>query len=384
MKKILMFLLISGQLACQTRTVTTSGVPINFVPRMSQTSVITSGLIYDNGTSVGVGQLSPSVLLHVGPGASTGLGELLCVSKNQNNNTWISVLNQQFGSASTAGIFMISDVCNTILGPISTGYLTSGMAQAGTSILQSYAGHLNIGTYTSHKINFWTNNTQAGTILPSGYWGIGQNTPLALLHVGPGGILANEIATFSKSQAAATLVTINNPSSASGGLAQLALASDVAQLIFSATSSGSPATVGMTSLGAPMTVGTYDSHYLEFVTNSQINAFISSAGRFGIGNDNGNPNYLLDVKGGDIAVQNSGYTIRMNTASASNQCAGKSTMSSGTKTVTTSCVKATSLIFVTDASAPNGICVGTVSDATSFVVLGTGSDNFFWWIVNAY
>lgn len=117
-----------------------------------------------------------------------------------------------------------------------------------------------------------------------------------------------------------------------------------------------------------------------------INALdVTTAGNVGIGSVT--PGQLLDVQG---TVRMSKIGTGLAIATGTNAKMGTGSLSSGTSTISTTAVKSTSLIFLTDTGGGVGanigaLEVGTITGQTSFVVNSSNaldSSNFNWLIID--
>jgi hypothetical protein len=143
-----------------TNPVTGTGTT-NYLPKFTGTSTIGNSLIYDNGTNVGIGTASPLYKLDVyGGSASTYIG---LRATGAGNETTLALSN--------------------VNGDAYVG-LTGG---AGSIIVGTAAGDLNINNRTGGKINLSTTSANSQvTIDASGNVGIGTGSPTAVLHLKAG------------------------------------------------------------------------------------------------------------------------------------------------------------------------------------------------------
>lgn len=137
--------------------------------------------------------------LSIGDGNSVA-GERLRVIKNQNGETYTSVINATDGIAALAGTFWstTSDVSANYLfnGVTPASRTPSGIYTASTAFVSTNGVKLNIGTRSDLPVSLWSNNTERMTITGAGNVGIG-GTPLSKLHIfGSNYILENTAATY--------------------------------------------------------------------------------------------------------------------------------------------------------------------------------------------
>ncbi len=156
----------------------------NYVARFSDTDTLTTGVIVDDGTNVGIGTSSP--------------GEFFVVEKNQNGNTRFQLRNTSSGSGASAQ-FLVSngnDFSDSIrFSTLGTGFTTFGGFKQDGAVLAAEAnlsGGLSIISRHSSTgdIRFYTGGAndanQRVTILSGGNVGIGDVTPASLFSVGNG------------------------------------------------------------------------------------------------------------------------------------------------------------------------------------------------------
>jgi len=219
---------------------TTAGT--NFIGTTDNTDFVikansVEGIRLKSGGHVGIGQPSPTVLLHVGSGPALST-ELQTVSKNQNALTASTVVNQTSGNVAQSAFLVTSDSANIGLYANSTLFTPSGMQLALSSVLITYGGSFQIGTADSNPMRFYTNLVEAGRISPTGNWGIGQITPATLLHIGPGSISSNnELVSVTNNQNYNTYLSVNNTTTGIRSQAGYAIQSDSAAAIFISLSS---------------------------------------------------------------------------------------------------------------------------------------------------
>lgn len=109
----------------------------------------------------------------------------------------------------------------------------------------------------------------------------------------------------------------------------------------------------------------------------------SVAGKLGVGTSS--PSDTLEING-NLNLDTAGNKIKISTGT--NASVGSGTLASGTATILTTAVTASSLIFLTATSTSSNqgiLSVGTLTAGTSFVVNSTNSldtNTFNWWIVN--
>lgn len=139
----------------------------NYVARWTGTTTLGTGVLYDNGTNVGIGSTSPTAPLVIGSQAITDTGVLLqATSSVAGYNQFIIQNTNGASNAST------NYVVNNDLGTSSTYYGEFGMnssgftgvnsfSQANTVYLDSQSGDLAIGTLTSNAIHFVIGNSAA-------------------------------------------------------------------------------------------------------------------------------------------------------------------------------------------------------------------------------
>ena len=106
------------------------------------------------------------------------------------------------------------------------------------------------------------------------------------------------------------------------------------------------------------------------------------SGNVGIGTNTPSSKLSID---GDAALVAAGNKLKI--ATGSNASIGTGTLSSGTATISTTAVTASSLIFVqyTSCSSCGSTYIGTITNGTSFVVNSTNASdgsNFNWWVIN--
>ena len=136
-------------------------------------STDTGRISYQSGThqfigNVGIGTSSPAQKVEVNASA--------------NSQQWISLRNLNSGSGSSMGLLLGNDA-NSAFGSIfcgSTSYSSFGGASS-----------INLGTYSTTPLVFFTNNAERARIDSSGNLGIGTSSPAANLHVVGSSIIAN-------------------------------------------------------------------------------------------------------------------------------------------------------------------------------------------------
>jgi hypothetical protein len=178
----------------------------NFLPKFTGGSTIGNSLIFDNGTSVGIGTTSPtssnwSRTLQL-EGASAGFK---VASSSANGEFWAagdvginvntSGKNLYLGNASSLTAFTLASSGNVGIGTTSPStllhlfktsfpVLTLGSGTVtGNLGIDTANNFLNLGTETNHALVFTTNNTERLRITPSGNVGIGTTSPTQRLDV---------------------------------------------------------------------------------------------------------------------------------------------------------------------------------------------------------
>lgn len=173
---------VLGNLVIYTSTNNGSPGNIIFGDNYSGTNFKESVRFQADG-KVGIGNVFPSVLLHIGSGASIGGLETVAITKAQNGLTLLAVTNQDGGNAASADMLLTSDTAQLQISTFSTGYLSSGVNQAATSVIASSTSNLIVGTQGADQLSLWTNSLERITILSSGLVGIGTITPGYLVDI---------------------------------------------------------------------------------------------------------------------------------------------------------------------------------------------------------
>lgn len=129
--------------------------------------------------------LNASGQLILGAGATTPLsGEMISVQKNQNTATSIRLNNTTSSTAASVNYIATGPNSAIAMSAYSSGYSSSGIAQAGAAVLSSTGSAFNIGCGSSGApITFWTNNTQHMTLSSVGNLGILNSSPAYQLDV---------------------------------------------------------------------------------------------------------------------------------------------------------------------------------------------------------
>jgi hypothetical protein len=249
-------------------------------------STIKNSVLYDNGTSVILGNIY------------TIGGELFSVQKQQNALTNAVISNTNNTSLAGSGYSAIANGPSLQMQAFATGGTGAGMF-AGGAVALSALGAINsmnigIASTSTAPLNFWTNGLQQMTLNNSGQLIVGAAAPLNA-----------ELFSVQKSQNAPTFMRVTNATSGTEAYASYAATASITTGYVSAsltalsggyTSSGpsQAGTAALTSTGI-LNIGTNTSNPINFWTNNAQHMTLLSSGNLGIGNTS--PAYPLDVNG---------------------------------------------------------------------------------------
>lgn len=348
---------------------------------LASTSNGTKGVIsfgtsgYDEvNNRLGLGTTVPTSILHIIQG--------------QNAISIGKIVNSTAGTGSASLWQSISDVSNIAMGAFSSTYTTAGMFVQNSATLYTTAGsQMGLGTNNSAPLVFYTNNTEASRILTTGEMVNGATATIASEKYSAQGTVAGAfVGQWTK-----------NSSTNAGAYAQVALSNSSTTFSIIHTSTGftpsgqyradcSAHNAGGT--GGLSLVASNASGAIYFYSGGTTERMrLETTGNLGIGTTT--TTYALNVNG-DIGIPVVAKTLRMK--SGTNSCVGQATLSSGTVTVSTTCVLTASKIFLTDATtgALTNVgtpVVGTIVNATSFVINSSNvidGSNVNWFIINDY
>ena len=226
-----------------TNPVTGTGTT-NYVARWTSSSTIGTGVLYDNGTNVGISTTSPSEKFQVGDGTGTG---------SQYARFYHSATDLYIGQSG-----------GTIFG------YSAGTASFIVSVQSSYL--FAVGTRSSQPLTFATNDVERARVTATGNIGINTTSPDGRLH-------SLESLTWSSGNSRA--VTADNTTTfangASTGTVSIAGTAAILNAVFSGGATiGSGGRVG--AVDAILTVGNSTSGTITLTQASNIRAL--SAGSF--------------------------------------------------------------------------------------------------------
>lgn len=119
----------------------------------------------------------------VGDTTTTVTGEMNRTRTDHNAATWVSAINNISGAAAKSGFLASTSSTgspNITMQALSVGFVTSGMREASTGIIQSnFTNGLNIGTNGASSFKIWTNDLERVEVTSGGFFGIGM-TPTVL------------------------------------------------------------------------------------------------------------------------------------------------------------------------------------------------------------
>lgn len=135
--------------------------------------------------------------LLAGNAAAVSSGDVANFYRNQNDATFVRVINATTGTLAQSGIVVSADNGSTGGSYVSynSSYSSSGISVASTvRVSSNTTGGINIGTSSNTQASLWTNNTERVRLQAAGTANIGtklyisslSTTPTALIHLGAG------------------------------------------------------------------------------------------------------------------------------------------------------------------------------------------------------
>lgn len=362
----------AGTTAIQTfsSTFTTSGLAIASSGRLVSTSGLTGGLVIDVAAS------APLIF---------GVNNNEAMRINGSNGHLLIATTSDIAPLTVTGAASIST-------SVTTPSIIGGTGTASALTLQTTSG---VGA--TDQMNFNTGNAgavKAMTILSSGIIGINNTSP-------SGG----QVQITNNQNAATRLVVSNTSSSASARAGVLftqngtTQAADIEYLGsgfsagggFEALRANSMLIAGASGASGGLSFGAFETSAapITFTTGGTATANermrITSTGLIGIGRT---PTTDILEVAGNISLTTAGNKLKI--ATGTNASLGTATLASGTVTVSTTAVTASSKIFLTDATTGaltnvGSVTVGTITAGTSFVINSTNvldASTVNWLIIN--
>jgi len=160
----------SGTLALTSQIPSVSGTT-NYLPKFTGASALGNSLIFDNGTSVGIGTATP--------------GDKLDVYSSANSQQGLKITNPNAGASAIAVTKYSNGTYTHLFGILGTGYTTYGVLQANEAFMYSAAQNMSFGADGNSSIKFGTGTgvIERMRITSTGNVGIGTTTPSEKLEV---------------------------------------------------------------------------------------------------------------------------------------------------------------------------------------------------------
>ena len=175
----------------------------NYVTKWTGANSLGSGIIYDNGTNVGIGTASPQAKLdvngsgHFQDNISIGLTALtndfgLEIYRDKPN--LIQRLSNPSGSILQGNWYGDDEVRFASIAHYGPSYsdLSAFNIGASGSVFVSYEADIGIGSLNNDSLIFGTYNIERARITPGGYFGIGTDNPTNKLQVENGNVVIND------------------------------------------------------------------------------------------------------------------------------------------------------------------------------------------------
>jgi hypothetical protein len=131
----------SGTLALTSQIPSVSGTT-NYLPKFTGASALGNSLIFDNGTSVGIGTATPE--------------DKLDVYSSANSQQGLKITNPNAGSSAIAVTKYSNGTYTHLFGILGTGYTTYGVLQANEAFMYSAAQNMSFGADGDSSIKFGT------------------------------------------------------------------------------------------------------------------------------------------------------------------------------------------------------------------------------------
>jgi len=151
----------------------------NYVVKFTGTTSGGNSLLYDDGTSLGIGSTTPSTVVSAG----------IYSNASVNTDSGFATANTNVGTAARAVVAIGRAMSGGVYGIISytgSGYTAGVGVYSGANNFQIWAAPnvstMQIGTAGLTALKFYTNNSERAVIDTSGNVGIGTSSPAAQLH----------------------------------------------------------------------------------------------------------------------------------------------------------------------------------------------------------